>query len=396
MKNRTEKRKKAKIINKVIMVVVAMLILLAILGFVQLKNGISAEDVTINVGEIYNYRKIEAVVNEKKIDVSKLFEAYGKIDFGKAGNYKIKYFSKIPGIKDYERNVIIKDTQSPSIVLSGETELTLENIDDFVEPGFIAVDNVDGDITENVNTVIRMQSKILYSVEYSVQDTSGNLTRVNRVINIKKGTIYLTFDDGPSSTITSKILDVLEENNVKATFFVVGFSEDRNEILQRMSNAGHTIGFHGLSHEYGEIYSSIDNLMENFHKIEKDVIEVTEKASSKIVRFPGGSSNTISKRYSIGIMSEATKKVLEEGYTYFDWNVDSQDAGGAKNADEVFENVISGLKSGRENIVLMHDSAGHTATLEALPRIIKFCREEGYEFNNITEETIPVVHPVAN
>ena len=136
--------------------------------------------------------------------------------------------------------------------------------------------------------------------------------------------------------------------------------------------------------------------MENFYKVEKLVTDVTWIDSTKIVRFPGGSSNTVSKKYCKGVVTEAAERLLEEGYQYFDWNVDSQDAGGAKNSEEVYQNVISGIKLGRINIVLMHDSTGNQKTVDALQRIIDYCFENGYEFRIITKDTTAVHHNIAN
>ena len=138
-------------------------------------------------------------------------------------------------------------------------------------------------------------------------------------------------------------------------------------------------------------------MIENFQKVEKLVANTTDGYYSKIIRFPGGASNTVSKNYCMGIMTEAVELVEELGYTFYDWNVDSGDAGSAWTSQEIYENVISGIKPGRLNVVLMHDSGGHTETLEALKMIIEYCKENCYLFEAITSETRPVVqHGVSN
>ena len=108
--------------------------------------------------------------------------------------------------------------------------------------------------------------------------------------------IYLTFDDGPSADITPHILDILAEKNVKATFFVIHFSDNNAELVKREAESGHTVALHGYSHTYSEVYASADACLENFRKIQEQVYETIGKKAN-IIRFPGGSSNTISRKY---------------------------------------------------------------------------------------------------
>lgn len=211
------------------------------------------------------------------------------------------------------------------------------------------------------------------------------------------GTIYLTFDDGPSLNITPQILDVLKENNIKATFFIVDYQvgSEREALIVRAFNEGHTIGLHGTSHTYSKIYSSLEALIENFETLQEKVYNSTGYQSN-IIRFPGGSSNTVSKNYCEGIMTNAVEYFSSTDFVYFDWNVDSQDAGGTTTPDGVFENVTSSIKPSRNNIVLMHDSGSKSHTLEALQTIIDWAISEGYEFKSITEETPQITHRIAN
>lgn len=210
-----------------------------------------------------------------------------------------------------------------------------------------------------------------------------------------KGVIYLTFDDGPSSDTTPKILDILEEKDVKATFFVVHYNEKNQELLKEEAKRKHTIALHGYTHNYSEVYQSVDACMENFRKIQEQVYQTTG-LKSNIIRFPGGSSNTISKKYCEGVMTELSQRVLDEGYHYFDWNVDCDDAGHAKTSDDVFHNVISGIKENRNNVVLMHDFSKNEKTVNALANIIDYGRENGFIFRKITEETPMVRHSINN
>ena len=209
------------------------------------------------------------------------------------------------------------------------------------------------------------------------------------------GVIFLTFDDGPTSDSTPQILDILKKRDIKATFFILHYDEHREPLIKREKEEGHTIALHGYSHTYSEVYPSADACLENFRKIKEQVFQTTG-TESKIIRFPGGSSNVISKKYCEGVMTELTKRVIDEGYRYFDWNVDSDDAGHAKTSEKVYQNVITGIKPGRNNVVLMHDFARNHKTIDALDSIISWGLEQGYVFRRITEETPMVKHGVNN
>ena len=209
------------------------------------------------------------------------------------------------------------------------------------------------------------------------------------------GTIYLTFDDGPSSDSTPQILDILKRRNIKATFFVLHYSDENGQYIKREQEEGHTIGLHGYSHAYSEVYQSADTCMENFRKIQEQVYETTG-FNSNIIRFPGGGSNTVSKKYCEGVMTEVTQRAINEGFRYFDWNVDSDDAGRAKTSDAVYNNVTSAIEPNRQNVVLMHDFAKNQKTIDALERIINFGLDNGYVFKRITEDTPMVRHAINN
>ena len=117
---------------------------------------------------------------------------------------------------------------------------------------------------------------------------------------------------------------------------------------------------------------------------------------SKIIRFPGGSSNTVSKRYTPGVMSYLTNEVTNRGYKYYDWNISSEDAGGVKSSEEVYNNVVNNLKHDKANMVLMHDFENNYYTLNALRSIIEYGKNNGYIFSNITMSTPQIIHRVNN
>ena len=288
---------------------------------------------------------------------------------------------------------IKEEVQTLESELINDEVICVENIDSNQETEHIIP--TDKDITEEVTQRSAENDNESHEKE-EILDASVNTDSETELVEEYVGTVYLTFDDGPSKDITPQILDILKEKNVQATFFVIGYSESKAEIIKRMVAEGHTIGFHGMSHDYAEIYQSVDATMENFYNIENLVKETTDGYTSKCIRFPGGSSNTVSKKYCEGVMSETAKRATEEGYVYFDWNVDSQDAGGAKTAEEIYDNVVKGIKPGRNNIVLMHDANNKENTVMALEKIIDYCIENNYCLKPIDLNTKPAQHKISN
>lgn len=350
---------------------------------------IQSESRIVEFGNDVNLKDVKVTMFGVKVKWPVSIE--GEIDTSKVGEYEV-YYKPLFTLNREKVVFSVVDTQKPKILLNGASEITLKDIEEYKEEGYIATDNYDGDITENVVSKLIKMANNQYLVEYSVMDSNQNSTVVNRIINIVKGRVCLTFDDGPSPNVTPKILELLKENDIKATFFLIGYDKSKSDIVRQIHEDGHTIGLHGYSHVYSEIYTSIDALMENFKKIQTLVEETTGGYSTKIIRFPGGASNTVSQNYCKGIMTEAVQVVEEHGYIFYDWNVDSGDAGSAKTSNEIYENVTSGIKPGRLNVVLMHDSGGHDETLEALEWIIRYCKENCYIFEAITPDTKPVIH----
>lgn len=299
-----------------------------------------------------------------------------------------------------ERKIKFEDNTIPSITLKGASVINIYLGNKYIEPGYTATDNCDGDITDKVISTGTVDTNKIgsYTIKYEVSDSSGNTTSIERVVNVKKklnyygnGSIYLTFDDGPSN-LTKEILDILGEEQVKATFFVCG----ANEYTKRAYSSGHTIALHSYTHDYSYVYSSSNNYFNDLNKISDRVYNVIGYRPT-IIRFPGGSSNTVSRNYSKGIMTHLTNEVINRGYTYFDWNVDSNDAGSdIYNSTNIYYNVINNISHSKTNVVLMHDSGSHRATVEALRNIIKYGKEYGYSFKAITSDTPVVIHGVNN
>ena len=302
-----------------------------------------------------------------------------------------------------ERPIIYDDRTLPELKLKGDDTVTITAGSKFKEPGYLATDNVDGDISENVTVTSEVDVYLpgTYKVHYSVTDTHGNTAEATRNVVVKGlkqpdvvqpngKVIYLTFDDGPGK-YTTELLKVLETYNVKATFFVVGtMSMSR---VTDIVDQGHAIGLHSNTHDFGKIYVSEEAFMDDMLELREKVYNLTG-VYTNILRFPGGSSNTVSKKYCPGIMTKLTTAVTAMGFRYFDWNVDSNDAGGAKTADEVFENVISGIRGKQTAVVLQHDIKGFS--VEAVERIIQWGLANGYTFLPLDESSPSCQHKVNN
>ena len=200
---------------------------------------------------------------------------------------------------------------------------------------------------------------------------------------------YLTFDDGPSQN-TIKILDFLKLNNISATFFVTK-KTDYEELYKRIVDEGHTLALHTTTHDYAQVYRSVDSFFEDLMTV-SDYVKSLTGVEAKIIRFPGGSNNTVSNRYGgVGLMDKIISQVKGKGYIYYDWNVDSTDASRARQDKNVIvDSVLSQAKYQKEANILMHDAAGKGTTVEALPEIVKGLREQGFSFKAITSETTPV------
>lgn len=390
------KRKKNVIYRNILIYSVIALILLVInnYSYPELKL-LGKKEINLSLNEKYTDPGYKIVPNNKKYKVV----IDNNIDENKTGSYEVKYSLQVKNkIINKVRKVNVIDNISPEITLKGSDNIKLYESSDYEEPGFIAFDNYDGDITKNVIVQNDIKEEIGdYKITYIVEDSSGNKTMVTRNVKIldkKKniGTIYLTFDDGPSNN-TSKILDILKQEDIKATFFLVNFNSSYNSVVKRIYDEGHSIGIHSYTHNYKLIYSSVSAYFDDLNKM-NDKIKTITGSDTKLLRFPGGSSNTISS-FNKGIMTTLVKEVTNAGYHYFDWNVDSSDAWSARNSNDVYNNVINNLKKGT-NIVLMHDLSSNEKTVNALEKIIKDAKEKGYTFANITMNTKEIHHGINN
>lgn len=209
-----------------------------------------------------------------------------------------------------------------------------------------------------------------------------------------RGTIYLTFDDGPYM-FTEELLDVLEEENVKATFFVTDQNDDYISLIAREFEDGHSVGAHSCGHEYREIYKSDDALFADFECIQKIIKEQTG-SYTRLYRFPGGSSNTVSAEYCDGIITRAAQRLEKEGFVYFDWDIASGDSDGIRDSERLTENVMEELEESGDGdkIILMHDI--YEWTVDAVPEIINRARDKGYIFAALSPDSYVSHFEIAN
>ena len=199
--------------------------------------------------------------------------------------------------------------------------------------------------------------------------------------------VYLTFDDGPSAT-TESVLDTLKAEGVPATFFVM--AADNNEeylpLLERTVQEGHLIALHTCSHDYKSIYKSPDAYWDDLQKLREKLLPyVPADQEIKWLRFPGGSTNTISHRYGgSDIMKKLKADAESRGFTYVDWNVCAEDSlGGHPSASTIYNNIIREVGDKNTCVVLMHDTNATKNTAAALPDVIRWFKNAGYRFDTV-------------
>lgn len=384
--------------------VIALIVLTIISIDKSIKIEVDDSEVDLPVGTAYKAPEVHgmALNKEKEVTIS------GEVNPNKIGTYEIHYSIKCLFWRKSKTKIVkVFDNTPPVITLKADKEISIYEDVNYNDPGATATDNYDGDLTDKIKTSGNVNSKVQgdYTINFEVTDSSGNVSKANRLIHVVTrpeelnsetddynnyyGKIYLTFDDGPS-TLTSDFLDLLKKYNAKATFFVTCNGPD--EMIKRAYDEGHTIGLHTASHKYS-IYSSEDTYFDDLAKVDDRVYNVIG-IHSKIIRFPGGSSNTVSKKYKEGIMTKLANDVESRGYQYWDWNITSGDAGDTTDPNKIVQNVTSECKKDKKNVVLMHDI--HKYTREALEPILKWGTENGYKFEAIENSMKPVHHALNN
>lgn len=472
----------------ILCIVAAGLALLAVIGFIIIfyvnKWSIDIpmegeETVTLEYGDDYSDPGARALLRGSML-LRNGYELYmttsGEVNTQKLGTYEIVYeASAFWTSRKAVRTVHVVDTQPPVITLT-ETDLLVMPGDPYVEEGFSAADNVDGDITDNVK-----RTENGSTVHYEVSDSSGNYTECFREIRYanlppeltllgdevvyltagyepyidagctaqdekdgdltaeikiegtvnhyqagdyelvysvtdSEGTensvcrhvivsavgqpeqvipegkvIYLTFDDGPSKN-TARLLDILDRNGVKATFFVTNVISEYSYMIPEIFRRGHSIGVHTQTHDYDLIYSSEDAFFADFRYMQDLIAEMTGETTT-LLRFPGGSSNTVSC-FNPGIMSTLTQDVTDLGLQYFDWNVSAGDADAKATKKTILQNVKDGIKTYRVAVVLQHDTS--SISVDCVNEIIQYGRSQGAVFMALGPDSPTAHHGIAN
>lgn len=212
------------------------------------------------------------------------------------------------------------------------------------------------------------------------QDELSNIDKIYKHSEPKR--IFLTFDDGPTTQVTPYILDLLKQEDIKATFFVLGYRVELNpNLVKREFEEGHFIANHGYSHKYSSIYENVDCVLDEYYKtndIIKNAIGNTNY-NSLVFRFPGGS---VGGKYH-SLKQDAKKTLKEHGIASVDWNALTKDAEGANTKEQLIGNFYETTKDKTSIVLLMHDAADKILTYEVLPEIISWARENEYEFKTL-------------
>lgn len=224
------------------------------------------------------------------------------------------------------------------------------------------------------------KSKHIAKVNFNPVYTDIGKALRNNIYHSEEKVVYLTFDDGPSKTVTPLLLDLLKQENIKVTFFVLGARAELNpEILKREYREGHFIANHGYSHIYGSIYETPEAVLGEYNKAKETIARILETDyDGHLFRFPGGSTGGKYKN----IKAQAKNILDENNIAYIDWNSLSSDAAGAKTKEAIIENTKQTVGNKNSVVILMHDAGDKILTYEALPEIISYLREQGYTFKN--------------
>lgn len=375
------------------------------------------------VGKSYNLKRIVNVIDSTKpvieVNVDKLTKKYCDGTFAEEFSYigtdnydgnitdsiiveetDSEYILKLTDSSNNETSIsipIVKESKPDSYIsLNGSKNIQLTVGSTYNESGASIYDGCGKKMNYNINIEGSVNTNVVgsYTIKYTA-NVDGKILSATRTINVNnpsgKGKIvYLTFDDGPGG-YTQSILNTLDKYGVKATFFVTNQFPKYQYLIGEEARRGHAVGIHTYSHKWS-IYDSVDAYMNDFNAI-SDIIVSETGIKPYIFRFPGGSSNTVSKGHSIGIVSTLANKLVNEGYAYFDWNVGSGDSDGAS-VSKIISNVKSGMQSHNTSVVLMHDIKKNTAS--ALDDILSYGVNNGYTFKTLNTSSYGAHHKIAN
>ena len=292
----------------------------------------------------------------------------------------------------------------PELRLLGEETLSVPASYTYEDPGATALDGEGRDLSQYIHCDGEVIPTVPgeYELCYWLENARGDRVEAIRhvtveplknpdVIDPEGKIIYLSFDDGPGP-YTDRLLDILERYNVKASFFVTGLEPDYADCIGRAFREGHSIGAHSASHDYKAIYANEEAFFEDLNAVQ-ELIHAQTGEYTALCRFPGGSSNTVS-RFNRGIMSRLTQRVEEMGLCYFDWNVSSGDAGGTTDSDQVYWNIVEGCAAQRVSLVLQHDNKDFS--VDAVEKVIQWGLLNGYAFAPLDSDSPTMHHRIAN
>ena len=262
-------------------------------------------------------------------------------------------------IKEKESNVIKQDKSNILQVASYHFSVQIEAKENIKQKEKINnISNLDGFSEEQIESILKIYN-----------DTGEKIA-------------FLTFDDGPSISVTPHILDILKNENIKATFFTLGTCvQAYPDIVKRAYEEGHYVANHGFTHVYSSIYAGMDSIFSEYNNTEKCIQNALQNPNyhSKLFRFPGGS---FGGKY--GVLKQQAKEELKKNkIAYLDWNAVSNDSAGAKTKEELIQNVKNTVGNKKSVVILMHDAGDKKLTYETLPDIIKYLRENGFKFKTI-------------
>lgn len=406
------------------LIVMGLLLCALLMMFVDVRVTLKGDEtITVAAGSAYSEPGYSATADGR--NVTDRVKVTGEVNTDVAGTYRLCYSARylFSRGKAYRTVIVVRKDEGVtsasgvSITLKGDREMTIKLGEAFFEPGYRAQDKDGNDLTDQVQVTGEVDSsragtyRIIYALRDAkayrsvtveaigettgTQPTQGQTTSPQPSVEQPNGkVIYLTFDDGPGK-YTQELLDVLKKYDAKATFFVVNTQySQKEEMMKAIVAGGHAIGIHSMTHEWS-VYDSEQAFLNDMYGMQKIIADATG-VTTTLMRFPGGSSNTVSKKHCQGIMTLLTKKVTELGMQYFDWDVDSDDAGSAKDANTVAQNVIRGIQNaGRDYVVvLQHDIKGYS--VDAVEQILKWGLENGYTFQALTPSSPTCHHNVNN
>lgn len=279
-------------------------------------------------------------------------------------------FLGIKAAESYNKKLIAKRIEKQG-QLNLIKKQDIKNVDDLQQT---RQNNIES-INQAEQTIENMNASKLPVYSENAKKAMKNIYKIDKKI------AYLTFDDGPSQTVTPQILDLLKQENVPVTFFVLGKNVKANpDLVKREYQEGHYIANHGYSHDYASIYKSIDNIIKEYNKTETAIQKAigVKEYQSHLFRFPGGSNGG---KYA-NLKQKAKEELHKQNISFIDWNALTSDAAGANTKEKIVKNLKTSVKDKNSVVILMHDASNKILTYETLPDIIQYLREQGYSFDN--------------